>query len=97
MAGMDDLGRRVGRVIWPALRCSKGTAAIEALLPLIERYPPGGAIVFGEGVERVDRLIAALRLRARGVLLVASDLGRGCGQQVREASLLPSGMTRYSP
>ena len=92
MTGMDDLGRRVGRVIWPALRCSKGTAAIEALVPLIERYPPGGAIVFGEGVERVDRLIAALRLRARGDLLVASDLERGCGQQVREASSLPPAM-----
>ena len=92
MAGIDDLGRRVGRVIWPALRCSKGPAAIEALVPLIERYPPGGAIVFGEGVERVDRLIAALRLRARGDLLVASDLERGAGQQVREASSLPPAM-----
>jgi len=92
LAGTDDLGRRIGRVIWPALRCSKGTAALDALVPLIERYPPGGAIVFGEGVERVDRLIAALRLRARGDLLVASDLERGAGQQVRECASLPPAM-----
>jgi hypothetical protein len=71
---MEELARRIGRVIWPALRCGKGTAAIDALAPLIERFPPGGVIVFGEGAERVDRLIAALR-RARGELLVASDLG----------------------
>jgi beta-glucosidase-like glycosyl hydrolase len=62
------------------------------LRPLFERYPPGGVIVFGEGVERVERLIAALRLRARGDLLVAADLERGCGQQVREYASLPPAM-----
>lgn len=92
MAGTDDLRRRIGRVIWPALRCSKGAAALDALGPLLQRYPPGGAIVFGEGVERADRQIAALRLRTRGDLLVAADLERGCGQQVREYASLPPAM-----
>jgi len=92
LAGKDDLSRRIGRVIWPALRCSKGTAALDALNPLIERFPPGGVIVFGEGAGRVDRLIAALRLRTRGDLLVAADLERGCGQQVRERTSLPPAM-----
>ncbi|HZL99945.1 MAG TPA: glycoside hydrolase family 3 N-terminal domain-containing protein, partial [Planctomycetota bacterium] len=79
-------------MLWPALRCSKGTAALDALAPLLERFPPGGAIVFGEGAERIDRLIAALRLRVRGDLLVAADLERGCGQQVREFASLPPAM-----
>jgi len=74
------------------LRASRGEAAIDALAPLLERYPSGGVIVFGEGAERVDRLIAALRLRARGDLLVAADLERGCGQHVREFSSLPPAM-----
>ncbi|MHC5209834.1 MAG: glycoside hydrolase family 3 N-terminal domain-containing protein [Planctomycetota bacterium] len=83
---------RVGQVVWPALRASRGEAALDALGPLLERYPPGGVIVFGEGAERVDRLIAALRLRTRGDLLVAADLERGCGQQVRECTSLPPAM-----
>ncbi len=83
---------RIGQVIWPALRASRGEAGIEALLPLLAEYPPGGVIVFGEGMARVDRLIAKLRLRARGDLLVAADLERGCGQHVREFSSLPPAM-----
>ncbi|HTE06094.1 MAG TPA: hypothetical protein VK824_07860, partial [Planctomycetota bacterium] len=88
----SDVRRRIGQVLWPALRCSRGEAGIDALAPLLEEFPPGGVIVFGEGVERVDRLIAALRLRARGDLLVSSDLERGAGQQVRELSSLPPAM-----
>lgn len=89
---MSDIASRIGQVIWPALRASRGEAGIEALMPLLERFPCGGVIVFGEGAERVDRLIAALRLRARGDLLVAADLERGCGQHVREFSSLPPAM-----
>src|SRR5262245_44670127 len=43
-------------------------------------------------MERVDRLIARMRLRAGTDLLVAADLERGCGQQVREFSSLPPAM-----
>jgi beta-glucosidase-like glycosyl hydrolase len=89
---MSDVATRIGRVVWPALRASKGQAGIDALMPLFEAYPPGGIIVFGEGQERVDRLIAALRLRAGSSLIVAADLERGCGQHVREFSSLPPAM-----
>lgn len=86
------LSHRVGRVIWPALRASRGLAALDALAPLMERYPPGGVIVFGEGEPEVEQLIATLRERAGGPLLVSSDLERGCGQQVCERSRLPPAM-----
>ena len=89
---MHTVDERIGRVIWPAVRASKGEAAIEALLPLIERFPPGGVIVFGEGAEGVAELIARLRLRVGRSLLVAADLERGCGQHVREFSSLPPAM-----
>jgi beta-glucosidase-like glycosyl hydrolase len=91
-AGSASVAGRVGQVVWPALRASRGEAGLLALLPLLERFPPGGVIVFGEGAQRVDRLIAALRLRTRGDLLVAADLERGCGQQVREFASLPPAM-----
>jgi len=89
---MPDAAARIGQLVWPAVRASKGEAALDALAPLLAEFPPGGVIVFGEGMERVDRLIARLRLRAGGDLLVSADLERGCGQQVREFSCLPPAM-----
>jgi len=88
----SDVDLRIGQVLWPALRASRGQAGIEALKPLIERFPPGGVIVFGEGQDGVADLIAALREAIPGDLLVSSDLERGCGQQVREFSSLPTAM-----
>lgn len=89
---MSEIASRIGRLIWPAIRASRGEAALTALEPLFEAYPPGGVIVFGEGQDHVERLIAQLRLRAGGPLLVSADLERGCGQQMREFSSLPPAM-----
>ncbi|MFT7462235.1 MAG: beta-N-acetylhexosaminidase [Pseudohongiellaceae bacterium] len=88
----SDADLRIGQTLWPALRASNGRAGIEALLPLIERFPPGGVIVFGEGQDNVAKLIAELRAAVPGDLLVSSDLERGCGQQVREFGNLPTAM-----
>lgn len=89
---MTDASFRIGQVVWPALRASAGEAGLDALAELFEQYPPGGVIVFGEGEPRVDALIAKLRLRIPGDPLIASDLERGCGQQVREFTSLPPAM-----
>lgn len=89
---MVDAARRIGRLVWPCLRASKGMAAVDALQPLIERFGIGGVIVFGEGQPDVARLIAALRLRVGGRVLVSSDLERGCGQQLREYTHVPAAM-----
>lgn len=85
----SDPARRIGQVLWPAIRASKG---LDHLQPLFERFPPGGVIVFGEGEPDVAQLIAELRQRVDGDLLVSSDLERGCGQQVREFTHLPTAM-----
>jgi beta-glucosidase-like glycosyl hydrolase len=92
VAIVNDAAARIGQLLWPAVRASKGEAGLDALRPLVAEFPPGGVIVFGEGMERVDRLIARMRLRAGTDLLVAADLERGCGQQVREFSSLPPAM-----
>lgn len=89
---MPELKHRIGQVIWPALRASRGEGGLDALTPLIEQYPPGGVIVFGEGANNVEQLIAALRLRCPKPLLIAADLERGCGQQIQKKSTLPSAM-----
>jgi beta-glucosidase-like glycosyl hydrolase len=89
---VSDASERIGQVIWPALRASRGEAGLDTLASLAEEFPLGGVIVFGEGEARVDRLIAQLRLRIPGDLLVAADLERGCGQQVCEFTSLPPAM-----
>lgn len=89
---MSTLHDALARLVWPAVRASRGEAGLLALRPLFAEGAPGGVIVFGEGAQGVDRLIARLRLQAPGPLLVAADLERGCGQQVREFSSLPPAM-----
>lgn len=89
---MTDAALRIGQVVWPAVRASKGEAGLDALSELFEHHPPGGVIVFGEGAPRVDTLIAKLRLRIPGDVLIASDLERGCGQQVCEFTSIPPAM-----
>ncbi|RKY17038.1 MAG: hypothetical protein DRQ55_16715 [Planctomycetota bacterium] len=86
------LQQLIGAVVWPDVRCSRGVAGLDDLAELIERYPPGGVIVFGEGQADVERLLAELRRRTGDELLVSSDLERGCGQQVSERSRLPPAM-----
>ncbi|GJM21693.1 MAG: hypothetical protein DHS20C15_16080 [Planctomycetota bacterium] len=87
-----DLAARLGSLVWPDIRASRGIAGLDALAPLIEAYPPGGVIVFGEGEPGVQQLIAELRRRAPEDLIVAADLERGCGQQVSEFTKLPPAM-----
>lgn len=87
-----DADRRIGQVVWPVLRASRGQSGIDDLAEFIERFPPGGVIVFGEGQHAVADLIARLRERVPGDLLVSSDLERGCGQQLREFTSLPTAM-----
>jgi len=89
---VNDISTRIGQVLWPAIRASRGEAGLDALAPLFERFPPGGVIVFGEGEPDVRKLLAQLRLRVGGDLLIASDLERGCGQQVCEYTSLPPAM-----
>ena len=89
---VSDAARRIGRLVWPDIRASRGEAALQALEPLIERFGVGGVILFGEGMPGNEALLARLRLMAGPDLLVSSDLERGCGQQVSERSSLPTAM-----
>jgi beta-glucosidase-like glycosyl hydrolase len=81
-----------GSLVLPALRWREdGDFAHEE--PVIEaalRDGAGGFIVFGGTEASVRRLTADLRTAAGRPLLIASDLERGAGQQVRGLAELPT-------
>ncbi|MGH7560181.1 MAG: glycoside hydrolase family 3 N-terminal domain-containing protein [Gemmatimonadales bacterium] len=80
-----------GRLVLPALRWRDDTGfrheepAIEAALG----FGAGGFILFGGELGAVRRLTADLRAAAGRPLLIASDLERGAGQQIRGLAELP--------
>ena len=80
-----------GRLVLPALRWREETGftheleAVESALS----YGAGGFILFGGTAEAVMELTDRLHRSAGRALLIASDLERGAGQQVRGLSELP--------
>ncbi len=80
-----------GRLVLPALRWRAETgftheaAAIDAAL----EFGAGGFILFGGTAEEVRDLTDRLRRDAGRPLLIAADLERGAGQQVRGLAELP--------
>jgi beta-N-acetylhexosaminidase len=58
----------------------------------ILRLGVGGFCMFGGDATSTAELVATLRGKAQHPLLIASDLERGLGQQVRGGTLLPSQM-----
>jgi beta-glucosidase len=81
-----------GTLVLPALRWrEEGDFAHEE--PVIDaalRFGAGGFILFGGTDDSVRRLTAELRTSAGRPLLIASDLERGAGQQVRGLAELPT-------
>lgn len=77
-------------LIVPAIRLDRDAAEETARARERARQPwVAGFLVFGGEVEQVRSLLADLRARAGRPLLVASDMERGAGQQVRGLSHLP--------
>ncbi len=81
-----------GRLILPALRWKEGSgfAHEEGAIAEALRLGVGGFIVFGGTRSAVRALTADLLRRAGRPLLLAADLERGAGQQVR-------GLTEFPP
>ncbi|HEX9892782.1 MAG TPA: glycoside hydrolase family 3 N-terminal domain-containing protein [Gemmatimonadales bacterium] len=88
---MHNAGLRVARVLFPTLRWREAgdfgheeARIVEAL-----RLGVGGFLLFGGTVDSVAALTSRLRNEAGRPLLIASDLERGAGQQVRGLAELP--------
>ena len=78
------------RLVFPALRW--GDCAPDEVWPEVRRHIDlgvGGFVVFGGSVAAMRELLARVRQHANRPLLFASDLERGAGQQLRDATSLP--------
>ncbi|MBD3368467.1 MAG: hypothetical protein GF405_09905 [Candidatus Eisenbacteria bacterium] len=86
--------RLAARLVMVGARC--GEDEIEGsrreVLRLVRDLGVGGLIIFGGRRETVGELIAEVRAASHGPLLVASDLERGLGWQVKGGTLLPCPM-----
>ena len=80
-----------GRLVLPALRWrdDTGFAHEAALIADAIGFGAGGFILFGGTVDAVRELTERLRRDAGRPLLIAADLERGAGQQVRGLGELP--------
>ena len=80
-----------GRLVFPALRWSdeSGFGHEEPIIEAALAWGAGGFILFGGTDEGVSELTERLGRVAGRPLLLASDLERGAGQQVRGLSELP--------
>lgn len=80
-----------GRLVLPALRWrdDTGFAHEAALIAEAIGFGAGGFILFGGTVDAVRDLTGRLRRDAGRPLLIAADLERGAGQQVRGLGELP--------
>jgi len=78
------------RLVFPAIRW--GARAPDEVWPEVRRgidLGVGGFVVFGGSVAAMRELLARVRQRTDRPLLFASDLERGAGQQLRDATPLP--------
>src|SRR5690606_29638718 len=80
---------RIGSNMPPPVTVDEDLARVEALL---ERCPVGGLVLFNGSLPATPAALAALQRRSRVPLLVATDMERGVGQQVRGATVFPHAM-----
>ncbi|GIV59430.1 MAG: beta-N-acetylhexosaminidase [Rhodothermaceae bacterium] len=64
----------------------------ERVARLLERCPLGGLVLFNGTLRDTPGVLAGLQARSRTPLLVATDMERGVGQQVRGATVFPHAM-----
>jgi len=80
---------RIGSNMAPQVTVEEDADRIAALLT---RCPLGGLIVFNGRVAQTPSVLARLQAHSAYPLLIASDIERGVGQQVRGATVFPHAM-----
>jgi beta-N-acetylhexosaminidase len=98
-ASIDDLSLRekaaqlvmprIGSNMPPPVRVSEDFERVEELL---SKCPVGGLMMFNGTLPEMPEALARLQRGSRVPLLVATDMERGLGQQVRGATLFPHAM-----
>jgi len=77
---------RLGSNMPPSVTVAGDAGRIAAL---IERCPVGGLVLFNGSVEETPAMLAEIQAQRRFPLLVATDMERGVGQQIRGATVFP--------
>ncbi|WP_456430009.1 glycoside hydrolase family 3 protein [Rhodocaloribacter sp.] len=80
---------RLGSNMPPPVTVAEDAARVAALL---ERCPLGGFALFNGSLSETPGTLAALQAKSRFPFLVATDMERGVGQQVRGATVFPHAM-----
>ena len=80
---------RLGSNLPPPVTVAEDAARVAALL---ERCPLGGFALFNGSLPETPETLAALQAKSRFPFLVATDMERGVGQQVRGATVFPHAM-----
>ncbi|MDQ7778679.1 MAG: glycoside hydrolase family 3 N-terminal domain-containing protein [Planctomycetota bacterium] len=89
------LEQKIGQLIWlpfAGLHTPRPEWTFDKLLERIERFHVGGFVMYGGDVFETPAAINYLQKNSRLPLLIASDVERGCGQQVTSATVLPAAM-----
>lgn len=85
---------RLGSNLPPPVPAEADAGRVAALL---ERYPLGGLVLFHGDRATTPGTLARLQARSRFPLLVAADIERGAGQQLRGATVFPHAMAFDAP
>ncbi len=80
---------RIGSNMPPPVTVAEDAARVEALLA---RCPLGGLVLFNGQMPETAQVLARLQAQSAYPLLVAADIERGVGQQVRGATVFPHAM-----
>lgn len=80
---------RIGSNMLPPVTVAEDAARVEALLA---RCPLGGLVLFNGQAAQTAQVLARLQAQSATPLLVAADIERGVGQQVRGATVFPHAM-----
>lgn len=86
---------KVGQLVWmpfAGLHKPRPEWSFDVLLQWIERYNVGGFVLYGGDVFETPAAINYLQRRSKLPVLIAADMERGCGEQVRGATVLPGAM-----
>lgn len=80
---------RIGSNMAPPVTVEEDAERVEALLA---RCPLGGLVLFNGQMPQTAAILARLQARSAYPLLIAADVERGVGQQVRGATVFPHAM-----
>jgi beta-N-acetylhexosaminidase len=80
---------RIGSNMMPTISVEDDAARIEELM---DRYPIGGLCLFNGDRIRTPQTLTRLQSRSRFPLLIATDMERGLGQQLKGATVFPHAM-----